>query len=269
MSILLLIKGIIVGVAKIIPGLSGAVLMISFDLYDKAIYSITNFFSDVKKNFIFLFNLGVGVVLGIVFFSKIINFFINHYYLYTTFLFVGLILGGIPVINKKINYSGKNIIIVVASFILMIIFSLSNLNNTYVIKNNFFDIFVFFGAGLLEAVGTILPGVSSTALLMLIGIYNMYIESISSILNINYIFDSIIFLLPFTFGLFIGCVFLSLLVNYLFNKYRDSTFSFVLGMSFSTIVLLVLKNISLINNLSNFFISFMVLVFGYFITSRL
>ena len=64
MNIKLLIKGIIIGIAKIIPGLSGAILMISFNLYDKAIHSITCFFENPKKNLLFILNLGIGIVLS-------------------------------------------------------------------------------------------------------------------------------------------------------------------------------------------------------------
>ena len=71
MKINLLMKGIIIGIAKIIPGFSGAILMISFNLYDKAIEAMTNFFANPRKNFSFLFQLSLGVGLGIVFFSKI------------------------------------------------------------------------------------------------------------------------------------------------------------------------------------------------------
>ena len=80
MNIKNFLKGIIIGVAKIIPGLSGAVLMISFNLYDKAICAITNFFDDVKGNFLFLFNLGLGIGLGIVGFSRVLSYFIVNYY---------------------------------------------------------------------------------------------------------------------------------------------------------------------------------------------
>ena len=134
MNINQLIKGIFIGIAKIIPGLSGAVLMISFNLYDKAIESITTFFENPKKNFIFLFNLGFGIILGIVLFSKLLYFFITNYYLYTTSLFLGLIIGGIPVIIKKVPKSNKYFTTTLISFFL--IFSLSFISSTgdYILK---------------------------------------------------------------------------------------------------------------------------------------
>ena len=107
-----ILKGILIGIAKIVPGLSGTVLMISFNLYDKAIEAITCFFDNPKKNFIFLFKLFVGIMIGVVFFSKLVSYFITNYYLYTISLFIGLILGTViyKVINKKrINLTINNI----------------------------------------------------------------------------------------------------------------------------------------------------------------
>ena len=80
MRISYILKGIIIGVGKIIPGFSGSVVMISFGLYDKAILAITNFFKDVKNNGLFLLNLGIGIIIGIVLFSNVINYFISNYY---------------------------------------------------------------------------------------------------------------------------------------------------------------------------------------------
>ena len=112
MNIQIFLKGILIGIAKIIPGLSGSVLMISFNLYDKAIDAITNFFSDVKRNFTFLLNISLGILIGIVMFSNILNYFIKNYYVYTTSLFIGLILGGIPLILGSASRSRKGNLLV-------------------------------------------------------------------------------------------------------------------------------------------------------------
>ena len=121
-----ILKGIIIGIAKIIPGLSGTVLMISFNLYDRAIESITSFFDNTKNNFIFLFKLFIGVVIGVVFFSKLVSYFINNYYLYTISLFIGLILGGISVIKKEIKNKKSSYALMFISFLIMLWFSFSN-----------------------------------------------------------------------------------------------------------------------------------------------
>lgn len=269
MNIQELIKGIIIGIAKIIPGLSGAVLMISFNLYDRAIDAITNFFKNPKRNIFFLLNLGIGIVIGIVLFSKIINFFLNKYYLYTTMLFLGLIIGGIPVINNNISKKKSNYIFIILSFSLMLIITLISSSNHYIIKNNIIDLIVFFLSGILEAIGTILPGISSTALLMLIGVYDNYIMTLSNALNINLISETLYFIIPFSIGMLFGIVIISLLVNFLFKSYKEKTFSVILGISISTLVTLFIKLFPYINSLSSLIISTFILIIGYILTNKL
>ena len=269
MNINQLIKGIIIGIAKIIPGLSGAVLMISFNLYDRAIEAITNFFDNPKKNLLFLFNLGLGIVLGIVLFSKVIHYFIINYYLYTTALFLGLIIGGIPVVSRKVPKKKKYFILSLISFIL--IFSLSFLGETkdYVLKNTYIDLIIFFISGLLEAIGTVLPGVSSTALLMLMGVYNHHLVVLSGALNINYLRDTLRFLIPFSLGMLIGIILLSMLINYLFRYYKEETFSLILGISIASIFMLGKTLIPYIISFKDLLISLIMLIVGYLVTYKL
>lgn len=269
MNINQLIKGIIIGVAKIIPGLSGAVLMISFNLYDRAIEAITNFFDNPKKNFCFLFNLGIGVILGIILFSKVIHYFITRYYLYTIALFLGLILGGLPVISKNISRNNKCYFLLIVSFIFVFGLSFLGTNQNYIIKNTYIDLVVFFIAGVVEAVGTILPGISSTALLMLMGVYNYYLLIIGNSLNISSLAYTLRFVIPFILGMLIGIILLSLLINYLFKYYKEETFSLILGISIASILMLAKNLVPYIENIIQIVISFLFLIIGYLITNKL
>lgn len=269
MNIQELIKGIIIGIAKIIPGLSGAVLMISFNLYDRAIYAITNFFENPKKHFLFLANLSLGVVIGIVLFSKVISYFLTRYYLYTTMLFLGLIIGGIPVIKTKITKTTTNYIFIILSFFLMTLLTISNPTNHYIIKHNSIDLLVFFTAGFLEAIGTVLPGISSTALLMLIGVYDSYIVTLSNALNISLLAETLYFIIPFSGGLLIGIIVISILVNYLFKSYQSQTFALILGISLSTVLMLIVRLFPYITSPVSFLISLILLFVGYLLTNKL
>lgn len=268
MNIQEFLKGILIGIAKIIPGLSGSVLMISFNLYDKTIEAITNFFKDIKNNFSFLLNITLGIIVGIVMFSNILNYFIKNYYTYTTSLFVGLILGGIPLLLKSTNKSKKGYILTIVSLTIMIIISLTNINANYVIKNNFIDKIVFFVGGLLEAIGTVIPGVSSTALLMLAGIYNLFLEVLSNLFSINNINITLNFLIPFSFGLLLGIIILSLFMNYLFKNYRELTFSFILGVTLSSVFLLIIRVLSNLNEMLELPFCFILILFGAYITKK-
>ncbi len=269
MNIKELIKAILIGIAKIIPGLSGTVLMISFNLYDRAIDAITRFFNNPKKNFIFLMNLAIGVLIGIVLFSKLINYCLDKYYVYTMSLFIGLILGGIITIKKEITNKTSNYLYIIISFIIMTFLSTSNLANVYILKGNYIDIIVFFFSGILEALGTIVPGVSSTALLMLTGIYPYYLNILSNLLNFNYLLNSINFIIPFGIGLAVGIIIISLFISYLLRYHKETTFSCILGLSLSTIITLSKGIIYDITSISTILICLILLIIGFITTNKI
>src|SRR5690625_1582152 len=97
----LMIKGMLMGVSNIIPGVSGGTMAVSLGSYDDLIFSITQFFSKKKKSIRFLVPLALGLVLGVVFFSYAIEFLLAEYAFITSLAFVGLILGGLPILLKE------------------------------------------------------------------------------------------------------------------------------------------------------------------------
>jgi putative membrane protein len=237
-----MIMGIFIGIAKIIPGVSGAVLAISFGIYDLGIRAITHFFDNFKKNFLFLGSVGCGCILGIISFSKVINYFLNNYYLMVMLLFSGLVLGGTVELGKKIKKDKTIYIIMVLSLSLIVVLALSNVDNVYVIKNNIVDYVMYFLSGFVEALGTVIPGVSSTALLMIMGIYKMFIEMIANITSVTYFLTNISIILVFSLGLGIGIMVISLVMDYLFRNYKDKTYGFIIGISIGSVILMLIRS---------------------------
>lgn len=252
-SMILFFKGIIIGVGKVVPGVSGAVLAVILKVYDKGINAIVNFKSDIKNNIKFLLCIGIGIFIGVILFSKIIVFMLSNYYVYTMLLFIGLIIGGIPSIVKEIDKRNYKYFII--TLILITLINLFNINNNYVVKNNYVDYLVFFLGGLLEALGTVVPGLSSTALLLIIGIYDDVIISISNIssLIINYGV-----LICFCIGLIIGIIVISFAISKLLNKHKEKTNSIILGFVISSVILLIIK---LFNNYISLFDLFIGIIF--------
>ena len=255
----LVLKGFLIGIGKIIPGFSGSLLAISFNVYDRLINSITNYFDNKKENTKFLFNISLGIALGMFLFSKIIQFLLNNYYIYATIFFVGLIIGGIIPITRKIKKEIINIILILISFLFIIILTIYNTNNTYTIQNNYVDILKFIYAGLLEAIGTVIPGVSATALLMLNGLYDLIIDAIS---NIN-----MYVLIPFCISLFISSIILLKLVDILIKKHYQKTHSVIIGISIGTIIILISKTLNYIN-IYNVLFCILLLTLGYKISIK-
>lgn len=256
------------GIGKIIPGVSGAMLAINFNVYEKLLNSITNFFDDWKNNLKFLFIFGSGVILSIILCSGIILFLLNNYMFLTMMFFIGLILGGTYNFSKSIIYNYKSIlliiIIIIISFLLL---SINNFSTTYAIKNNFIDNIVFFIGGVLEVFASIVPGISGTSLLMIIGIYDNVLKIMSSIFNYSYVITNINIYLSYGMGMFISFIINSYLINYFLNKYKNISYSVILGLAISSILFLVVIAFKVNFTIIEFILGIMLMVIGILISS--
>ena len=97
------LQGICIGAGAILPGISSGVLCVIFGIYDKLVESVLGIFHNFKKNFLFLFPIILGSFIGILLFGNILDFLFNHYPMPTKYAFIGLILGSIPLLIKKIH----------------------------------------------------------------------------------------------------------------------------------------------------------------------
>ena len=226
--------GLILGLGKVIPGLSGSVLAISFNVYDKAIYAFNNL-KDLK-NIIFLTKLGIGIIISVIFASNLIIYFLNNYKVETTFLFIGLILGSKEEINK--NTKAKYFYLSIISFILISLMSLIRCNSSIIISNNILLLFI---SGIVESLSSIIPGISGTALLMLIGTYDKVIYIFSNIININYIINNLFTILPFIIGIILGLIVSVKLINYLFINYLNQMYNIILGLLYGSIFVMLIN----------------------------
>lgn len=223
-----LLKGIIVGIGGIAPGLSGSVLLVILGLYQKTINAIGTLFKDFKNNIVFLLPLLAGFGVGVLIFSKIVNFLLNHYEMQTRFAFLGLVLGTIPLFYKEVKKEGFSkkyyILIGIALLFGLAIFSF-NKNAFPTIKNpNLFQSVIL---GVAVAGSSIVPGVDSAVILSSLGLYELYVSSLAD-LNFS-------ILIPAGFGLIIGALVISAIINFLVKKYYTITFSIIFGLFISII----------------------------------
>ena len=264
---MLLLKGIIIGIGKIIPGVSGSMLAISMGIYQKMIDSINNFFTDFKNNFLFLFKIGLGVLISIVFFSKIILTCLNNYYIVTIFFFIGLIIGSFKDISKEIKK--KNNFLIIITLIVTILLGMINVNNEVNITNRFILFIYFVIVGFIDALTMVIPGISGTATLMMLGAYNKLMETFSNLLNFNIFLDNFRIMLPFCFGLVIGIILTVKLINFLFKFYKDNTYSVIMGFSISTIILMGIKCININYDFYNLIMAFIMLFIGIIVSKKI
>lgn len=227
------ILGIIVGIGFIIPGVSGGALAVILGIYDKIFVSIKNW--KQKNNLIFLVTLGLGCVVGAIAFGNIILLLLDKREVPTKFIFIGLVVGGIPTLVKSIKENTtekfKLCPFLVALFLSIILYILeisnAGINIGADLLSGNIPILALFLAGILYAIGKIVPGVSGAALLILVGMYEYLLAIIANPFQINS--DILLSLLPFLLGAFLGVILLYKLINYLFLKHYMSTYSTILG----------------------------------------
>ncbi len=265
-TLVLILKGIIIGIGKIIPGVSGGMLAISLNVYDKSIEAISNFFKDIKSNTLFLTKLGLGIIIAIVLFSKIINYSLTYYYLPTMLFFIGLIIGGIPSIiketKKEVSLKNINLSLIAIIFILGIGFLSKIFSFNKVDESNFFILVIM---GVIEALTMIIPGISGTAILMMLGYYNLIIEAFSNLTVPTLFIDSITILVPFSIGIILGVICLVKVINLFLNKYKIKSYYLILGFVISSIFLLLVNLFKLNFSISTILFNILFLVIGFII----
>lgn len=228
MSLINFLKGIIVGIGGVAPGLSGSVLLVIFGLYQKTINAIGTIFKDFKKNVCFLVPLFLGFGVGILIFSKIVNFLLNNFEAQTRFAFLGLVLGTIPLFYKEVKKEGFNkkyyIVITIAAIAgLSLFFFNRNLFPTVTEPNLFQSVLL----GVAVAGSSIVPGVDSAVILSSLGLYELYVSSVAEL--------NFAILIPAGIGLGIGALVISFIINKLIKHCYTMTFSVIFGLFLSII----------------------------------
>lgn len=257
---ILFIKGFFVGLGKIIPGVSGSVLAMTLGIYDKLLNIISSFYKNIKENIKFVFPIALGIFISITLGSNIIFFLLNNYFVITIMFFIGLIIGGVPNLLRKTNFkSYKNIVIFLISFMIIISTSFVSSNK---ISNNYSFIEMFL-IGIVEAISMIVPGLSGTAIMMMLGCYNTVLVMFSNV------FSNINILIPFLIGALTGIIILSKIVAYFLKNYEKETYSSVLGFLIASILILIGESIAKITDMKSIFIGIFLLFVGTFLSKLL
>ena len=242
-KIILVIKGFFFGIANIIPGVSGGTLALTMGIYEDLISSISHFFTNIKKSLAFLIPLGIGAILSILLMSKLISLCLDKFPFPTTLFFIGLILGGIPLLTKKIrNIKLKplNILLFLMTFGLIIGMSfLKEGSNVISLANPSIIMYLLlFLVGVIAAATMVIPGVSGSFVLMLLGFYKPIVNIISDLTNFSNLGHNISILVPFGIGVLIGIILVSKLLEYLFSKFEVPTYYAILGFIIASVITL-------------------------------
>ncbi len=240
-----IIKGIFIGAGAIVPGVSSGVLCVIFGIYEKLLDAVLNFFKDIKQNIKFLLPIALGVGIGVLLFSNMLNYLLYEFPIQTKSIFIGLIIGTIPSlireVNEKETFKPQNVIYLLIALAIGIITVVLE-NRMHIITNlDNMSIMYLVMCGAIMSVGIVVPGVSSTIILMLLGVYSVYLQSVANLY--------LPVLIPLGIGLILGSIIVMKLTKKLLEKYYAQTFYSIIGFTIGSIFVLLPQGMSLVETI--------------------
>ena len=252
------LKGIIVGLGGVAPGLSGSVLLIIFGLYQKTLEALGSLLTNFRKNLKFLAPLVAGMFLGVLLFSKLIDFFLNAWEMPTRFCFLGLILGTLPMVWKEVKKEGFD-----AKYYGVILLAALAGTWFFTVNPNAFPqvsdptLLQKLLLGVAVAATAIVPGVDPAVFLSTLGFYEMYVSALANV--------DLSILIPMVGGLALGAVAISFAMSLLFQRFYTASYSVIFGIFLSMIPNMLTAECVLGFNAASY-LSVAVLILGFLIS---
>jgi|SRR5574344_773256 putative membrane protein len=248
----LLLIGLCIGIANVIPGVSGGTIAVIFNIYNEFVDAITFNVKKLIKNWKFIVPLILGMLLGVLLFSKIVTILYSNFPIQTDFVFTGLIIGSIPLLynyvrgDKSTKVPVKNVILniifILVGLAIIIGFTLleksigaSEISKVALPEITFKLLLIIFLAGILGAVAMIIPGISGSLIMLIMGVYPIIITCIPSLFNPELFVHALLLLLPNGIGVLIGLLCGAKLISFLFKKAQQYTYSVILGLLLGSI----------------------------------
>lgn len=271
-NVLLVIKGFFVGIANIIPGVSGGTLAITLGIYEELIEAISHFFKKIKSNIKFLIPIGIGAFTAIVIGSRIIEISLEKYTLPTILFFTGLILGGMPMLFGKIkkNIKPSYALIFLATFALVIgVMFLKTGNDVVLVDLNAWGYFKLFLVGMIAAATMIIPGISGSFMLMVMGYYEPIINVINEFTSFNNLWNNFWILMPFGIGVLLGIIVIAKIIEFLFQKFEVPTYFGIIGFVLASLIGIFTSAGNLVFTPTFIIVGIILMVLGFVIAYKL
>lgn len=239
-----LIKGLAIGVAFIIPGVSGGTMAVLLNLYDKIINSINNLTKKFFESFKILLPIALGAVLAILICWYPFKLAFEHIMIVMVTLFAGFILGGMPGIFdevKGVKVKPVHIIAMIISIVfavglgvLSVLFEL-NIQSLYDSRPWWLYILVLL-AGVISSFALVMPGISGSMILIVLGFYTPTLNLIDNFLAWTDVWASISILATLAVGVVIGVLLASKIIAFFLNRFRTGTFYAIIGIIIGSLI---------------------------------
>ena len=241
------LKGIMIGIANVIPGVSGGTMAVSLGIYDRLLGSISGLFKHLKESLAFLFPILLGCAIGIVGITYAIEYLLSNHTFVTCMAFVGLILGGLPMLwksmRKELKESRSSIGVSGVLFFLLGLlvcggFPLLKAGDEAmtVIAVTPLNMLILFVLGVVASATMVIPGVSGSMMLMIFGYYYGIIGTIKGFLDgvraldFTVMRDGFLLLFPFGIGVLLGIFLIAKLITFLFEQFGVQTYCAIMGL---------------------------------------
>lgn len=229
-----LVKGMIIALGFILPGVSGGVLAAILGIYERMLHFLAHIRQDFKKNFLFFLPVGIGGILGLILLSKPLEWLLAHYQVIVLWGFAGAIIGTLPSLFRESTRQRarekSDWIVLVLTFVLsaVVLYMLPAIAGT--VPANFFG---FFLAGVLIALGVLVPGLSPSNLLLILGLFSPMLEGFKN----RDIFGVFI---PIAIGGLFALVSFSKIMEKLLLVQHSKVYHFIIGLVLSSTLLIVI-----------------------------
>ncbi|WP_026908596.1 DUF368 domain-containing protein [Paucisalibacillus globulus] len=226
-------RGLIMGASDVIPGVSGGTIAVLLGIYDRLIAAINGLVSkEWKKQLGFLIPLGIGIGSAVLLLSHLIEWLFEHYPGPTQFFFLGLIIGILPYLFKeadvKVNFKAHHYILLIVGLVVVGSMMFLHTSEGVVIEDITVSTYILlFFCGFIASAAMILPGISGSFILLVIGVYSTVISAIS---NLQLDIIAVVGI-----GILLGIITMSKVINFFLENYRSATFALIIGLVIGSI----------------------------------
>ncbi len=263
------LQGFVIGFGIIFP-ISSSVLAMTMGIYERLLKVINNLFTSFKKEKGFIISFALGVISSAIVCCLVLNITLKKFPVATLLFFVGLIVGGIQMIvkktEKKITFA--NILFSIVGAAILISISFLGSGQDAIIVTDLMGYLKLFGVGIIAAGTMIIPGVSGSAILIILGYYAPLLAVISNTMHFKNLNTNIFIVLVFMIGMLIGIFGMSKLMEYLLDKHKIKTYFAIVGFVFASIINIIILIFGYKFKLLEFIIGMVLFLIGYLLSAK-
>lgn len=220
------LKGVVIGIANAIPGVSGGTMMVIMKVFDRILGAVS--IKKLKENFVFLVTIVLGMGIGVILSAKVLNICFENFYVQTQFFFMGVVLGSLPMIYKEATKEKKLSPVHIIPFaiglgvIIGVTIVSQSMDNSVIESLNVGNFFYLVIISVIAAAAMIMPGLSGSLVLLILGGYQTVINAVDTM--------NIPVLIPVGIGVVLGIVLCAKVITICLKKWQRGTYAVILGL---------------------------------------